>query len=45
MKLSCPKCGEINNNQPEELMGRYVVCRSCHLIFRWEQKTAPGEDG
>jgi hypothetical protein len=44
MKLSCPKCGEVYDNQPEELIGRYVVCKKCHLIFRWERKIATGED-
>lgn len=44
MKLSCPKCGEIYNNRPKELIGRYVVCKKCHLIFRWARKKAPGED-
>ena len=38
MKIICPKCEEIYNNSPEELIGRYVICQNCHHIFHWEQK-------
>lgn len=35
MKIVCPSCTEEQEIMPDDLLGRYVRCRKCHVIFLW----------
>lgn len=37
MRVTCPKCGEIQEANRDDLMGCYVVCRKCVLVFSWKK--------
>ena len=37
MKIVCPRCTEVQEIIPDDLLGRYVRCSQCHEIFLWEK--------
>ena len=36
MKIVCPVCTKIQEIIPDELIGKYVRCKTCHNLFLWK---------
>jgi uncharacterized C2H2 Zn-finger protein len=37
MWLKCPRCTKVKKYSIEQIMGKWVKCEHCHLIFSWKK--------
>jgi transposase-like protein len=38
IKISCPYCKKINYIKKENLIGHFVICQYCNIIFSYKTK-------
>ena len=43
MKINCPRCAKVQEIMPDDLIGRYMICKKCHNIFLWKNYVTPQE--
>lgn len=45
MQVICPHCQLNQNMRPDELLGRYYICRHCKELRRWDAPQEGEGDG